>query len=67
MRGLNQASARYLILMVAAMLSGFQIDGLGSALLGALIVSVTGWIGSGFVGPDGRYEILVVEKRRLRG
>jgi putative membrane protein len=32
--------------LVAAMLPGFTIDGFGSALLGAMIVGLTGWIGS---------------------
>jgi putative membrane protein len=32
--------------LVAALLPGFTIAGFGSAFLGALIVSLTGWIGS---------------------
>ena len=32
--------------LVAAMLPGFAIAGFGSALLGAIIVGLTGWIGS---------------------
>jgi len=32
--------------LVAAMLPGFTIAGFGSAVLGAMIVGVTGWIGS---------------------
>jgi putative membrane protein len=52
--------------LVAWFLSSFQVAGLGSALLGAAIVSVTGWIGSSFVGPSGRYELLVVRQERAR-
>lgn len=32
--------------LVAAMLPGFTIEGFGSAVLGAIIVGLTGWIGS---------------------
>jgi putative membrane protein len=35
-----------MLALVAAMLPGFTIAGFGSALLGAIIVGVTGWIGS---------------------
>jgi putative membrane protein len=46
--------------LVAALLERFTIAGFASALLGSLIVSVTAWIGSSYVGPRGRFEILVV-------
>jgi len=49
--------------LVALLLSGFHIAGFGSALAGSLIVSVTGWIGSGFVSEKGDYEVIVVESR----
>jgi len=48
--------------LVAAMLSGFHITGLGPALLAAVIVSFTGWVGSSFIGPKGTYEVLVVRR-----
>jgi putative membrane protein len=35
--------------LVALVLRGFQIDGFSSALLGSLLVSFTGWIGSRFL------------------
>lgn len=50
--------------LVAWMLSGFHITGLGPALLAAVIVSFTGWVGSSFVGPKGSYEVLVVRRGR---
>ena len=50
--------------VVAWMFDGFTIAGFGSALLGALVVSVTGWLASYFIGPRGRIEIIVVRQRR---
>jgi len=49
--------------LVAAMLDGFEVAGFFSALLGWLIVSVVGALSSWTIGPDGRYEILIVERR----
>ncbi len=48
--------------LVAWVLRDFQIAGLGSALLGSLVVSVTSWLGSWFIGPKGRYEVMVVRR-----
>lgn len=39
--------------LVALLLPGFRIDGFWSALLGSIIVSVTGWVGSWFIGARG--------------
>lgn len=50
--------------LVAWMLDGFSVAGFFSALIGSLVVSVTAWIGNSFVGPSGRYEVLVVQRRR---
>ncbi len=49
--------------LVAALLDGFTLAGFGSALLGALVVSVTGWIASWYVGSSGRFEIMIVHRR----
>lgn len=43
--------------LVAWLLPGFTVSGFGTALLTAIIVSVTGWIGSWFIGPKGRIEV----------
>jgi len=48
--------------LVAAMLDNFAVTGLGSAMLGALIVSITSTIASWYIGPKGRIEILVVRR-----
>jgi putative membrane protein len=48
--------------LVAALLDGFTLAGLGSALLGALVVSLTGWIASWYVGPSGRFEVMIIRR-----
>jgi putative membrane protein len=44
--------------LVALFLPGFQIDGFWTALLGSIIVSLVSWVGSWFVGPKGKIEII---------
>jgi putative membrane protein len=39
--------------LVAWVLPGFFVAGFWSAFWGALIVSLTGWVGSWFIGPRG--------------
>ena len=48
--------------LVAAMLDKFVVAGLGSAILGALIVSITSMIASWYIGPRGQVEILVIRR-----
>ncbi len=48
--------------LVAALLSGFHVSGFGAALLGSLVVSLTSWVASWYVGPKGRVEVLVVRR-----
>lgn len=49
--------------MVAAILDDFVVSGFWSALFGAMIVSLTSTLASWYIGPDGRYQILVIERR----
>jgi putative membrane protein len=42
--------------LVAWLLPGFAVSGFRAALLGSLVVSITGWIGSWLIGPKGRIE-----------
>jgi putative membrane protein len=49
--------------LVAAMLDGFHVAGFFSAVFGALIVGLTGTLASLYIGPSGRYEVMVVERR----
>lgn len=48
--------------LVAWLLDGFDVAGFGSALLGALFVSLTGWIANAYIGEKGRYEIVVTRR-----
>ena len=48
--------------LVAAMLDNFSVAGLGSAILGSIVVSVTSTIASWYIGPDGRYEVFVIRR-----
>jgi len=50
--------------LVAALLDNFYVSGFFAALFGWLIVSVTAIIASWFIGPNGRYEVLIIEHRR---
>ena len=49
--------------LVASLLDGFALQGFGPALLGSVVVSVTSWVASWYVGPRGRVEAMVVERR----
>lgn len=49
--------------LVAAFLDGFSVTGFFSALFGWLIVSLTSTMASWFIGPKGRYNILIIERR----
>ena len=51
-----------MLALVAALLDGFTLSGLGAALLGALVVSITGWLASWYVGPSGRFEVMIVRR-----
>jgi putative membrane protein len=44
--------------LVALMLPGFKIAGFWTAVGGAVVVSVVSWIGSWFIGPRGRVEVI---------
>jgi putative membrane protein len=49
--------------LTAWLLRGFHIADFRSALLASLVVSLTGWIGSWFIGPRGRFEVYVNRRR----
>ncbi len=48
--------------LVAAFLKGFMVAGFFPALLGAIVVSIVSWFASGFIGSNGKYEVLVVRR-----
>ena len=45
--------------LVASLLAGFSVDGLWSAMLGSVVVGLTGFLGNAFIGESGRYEIMI--------
>jgi len=49
--------------LVAWMLDGMTVSGFWSAFFGAIVVSITGWIASGFIGDNGRIERITVVER----
>jgi putative membrane protein len=48
-----------MVALVAWILPGFHVTGFWSALFGGLIVSITGWVATWFIGPRGRVDIIV--------
>jgi putative membrane protein len=53
-----------MLAIVAWLLDGFRLASFGSALLGSIIVSLTGWLASWWVGPTGRVEVMIVERQQ---
>lgn len=48
--------------LVSALLTGFYVAGLGSAILCALIVTLTSWVVNSFIGPEGQVEVITVQR-----
>jgi putative membrane protein len=48
--------------LAASFLEGFQVAGFGPAMLAALLVSLTGWVGNAFIGERGRYEVVMTKR-----
>jgi len=48
--------------LVAAMLDGMRIDGFWSAVFAGIIVGLTSWVASGWIGPHGRVEVFAVRR-----
>jgi putative membrane protein len=42
--------------LVAWLMPGFSLSGLGAAILGSIVVGLTSWFASAFVGGSGRFE-----------
>ena len=47
-----------MVALVAWLLPGFNLDGFGPAFWSALVVSLTSWVASWFIGPKGRIEVV---------
>lgn len=59
----------FLLLLNAAMLNladwfvdGFEVVGFWSSVFGAIVISLVSGLCSNFIGPRGRYEVLVVRR-----
>ncbi|MEZ4281325.1 MAG: phage holin family protein [Myxococcota bacterium] len=52
-----------MVALVAWLLPGFSLSGFWAALGTSIVVGLTGWIGSAFIGEKGRYELVVVKRR----
>lgn len=48
--------------LVASLFDNFAINGLFSAILGSVIVSLVSWFASWFIGPKGRYDVMIVRR-----
>jgi putative membrane protein len=46
----------------AFLVPGFFVASFGSALLGSIIVSITGMLASWYIGPRGTVEVLIVDR-----
>lgn len=56
------------VAVVAWLMPGFAVSGLGAATLGALVVTLTSWVANGFIGSSGRlerYHHIEVQGRRV--
>ena len=42
-----------MLALVASLVTGFQIAGFGSAILGSIVISITSWFASHFIGGKG--------------
>lgn len=49
--------------LVAWLLPGFAITGFWPALGASVVVSLVSWLASSFIGPRGRFEILIARRR----
>jgi putative membrane protein len=51
-----------MIELVAVFLKGFVVAGLWSAIGAAIVVGLTSWVMSGWIGPRGRIEVVTVRQ-----
>jgi putative membrane protein len=49
--------------LVASFLDGFSVATATAALLGWLTIAFVSWVAGRFIGPRGRYEVIIVERR----
>ena len=56
-----------MILLVSWFLPGFLVAGFWPAIGAAIVVSLTSWVMSGWIGPRGRVEVMTVRDSGQRG
>ena len=56
-----------MIMLVAWFLPGFLVAGFWSAVFAAIVVSLTSWVMSGWIGPRGRVEVMTVRNQAGAG
>jgi putative membrane protein len=50
--------------LVAWMLDGFTVASSTAAVLGWRVLVVVSWLAGSFIGPKGRYEVIIIDRRR---
>ena len=51
-----------MIELVSHFLTRFVVVGLGPAILASIVVAITSWLMSSFIGPQGRIEVVTVRR-----
>ncbi len=51
-----------MLALVASLFDNFAIKGLFAAILGSVIVSLVSWFASWFIGPKGRFDVMIVRR-----
>jgi putative membrane protein len=51
-----------MIMLVSYFLPGFMVASFWSAVFAAIVVSLTSWVMSGWIGPRGRIEVMTVRQ-----
>lgn len=47
-----------LVMMASGVISGFEVDGFGSALLGSLFISAVSWLSTSFINERGTFQYI---------
>ena len=51
-----------MVLLVSSLMAGFHVGGLGTAILAAILVGITGWVANAYIGPKGKVEVWTVRR-----
>lgn len=53
-----------MLALVSWAVTDFYLSGFTAAFFGSIVVSLTSWVGSSFIGPQGRVEMMVIQGER---